>query len=162
MGAAEVEPRKSRGKGGDEVGIGQRGRAPPGRHPARPNRAGEQWKVSSSRVLFRPSEWRLGPVLNTIRKIAILAETEICHGHRHPQRQRIPGPGDRSLSQPVLITKHGRPRNVVLSYDEYERLRARDRRAVRAEDLTDEDIAALEASEIAPGYEHLDAELEAK
>jgi prevent-host-death family protein len=69
---------------------------------------------------------------------------------------------DRSLSQPVLITKHGRPRNVVLSYDEYERLRARDRRAVRAEDLTDEDIAALEASEMAPGYEHLDAELEKK
>ena len=69
---------------------------------------------------------------------------------------------DRSLKQPVLITKHGRPRNVVLSYDEYERLRARDRRAVRAEDLTDEDIAALEASEMAPGYEHLDAELQAK
>jgi prevent-host-death family protein len=69
---------------------------------------------------------------------------------------------DRSLSQPVLITKHGRPRNVVLSYDEYERLRARDRRAVRAEDLTDEDIAALEASEMGPGYEHLDAELQAK
>jgi prevent-host-death family protein len=52
---------------------------------------------------------------------------------------------DRSLSQPVLITKHGRPRNVVLSYDEY---------------LTDEDIAAIEASEMAPGYEHLNAELE--
>lgn len=69
---------------------------------------------------------------------------------------------DRSLSQPVLITKHGRPRNVVLSYDEYERLSARDRRAVRAEDLTDEDIAALEASEMAPGFEHLNAELEAK
>jgi prevent-host-death family protein len=69
---------------------------------------------------------------------------------------------DRSLSQPVLITRHGRPRNVVLSYDEYERLRARDRRAVRAEDLTDEDIAALEASEMGSGYEHLDAELQAK
>jgi PHD/YefM family antitoxin component YafN of YafNO toxin-antitoxin module len=63
----------------------------------------------------------------------------------------------------VLITKHGRPRNVVLSYDEYERLRARDRRAaVRAEDLTDEDIAALEAGEMGPGYEHLDGELQAK
>lgn len=69
---------------------------------------------------------------------------------------------DRSLSQPVLITKHGRPRNVVLSYDEYERLSARDRRAVRAEDFTDEDLAALEASEMAPGYEHLNAEYEAK
>lgn len=69
---------------------------------------------------------------------------------------------DRSLKQPVLITKHGRPRNVVLSYDEYERLSARDRRAVKAEDLTAEDIAALEASEMAPGYEHLNAELKAK
>ena len=69
---------------------------------------------------------------------------------------------DRSLSQPVLITKHGRPRNVVLSYDEYERLRARDRRAVRAENLTDEDIAAIEASEMAPGSEHLDAEIEGR
>lgn len=77
-------------------------------------------------------------------------------------QERVGEALDRSLSQPVLITKHGRPRNVVLSYDEYERLRARDRRAVRAQDLTDEDIAALEASEMAPGYEHLDAELEAK
>lgn len=69
---------------------------------------------------------------------------------------------DRALSQPVLITKHGRPRNVVLSYEEYERLNARDRRAARAEDLTDDDLAALEASEMSPGYEHLNAELDAK
>jgi prevent-host-death family protein len=69
---------------------------------------------------------------------------------------------DRSLSQPVLITKHGRPRNVVLSYDEYERLSARDRRAVKAEDLTDEDIAALEASEMTSGFEYLNAELDPK
>jgi prevent-host-death family protein len=77
-------------------------------------------------------------------------------------QERVGEALDRSLSQPVLITKHGRPRNVVLSYDEYERLSARDRRAVRAEDLTDEDIAALEASEMAPGFEHLDAELDPK
>ena len=67
---------------------------------------------------------------------------------------------DRSVSQPVLITQHGRPRNVVLSYDEYERLRART--AGRFGRRTDEDIAALEASEVGPGYEHLDAELQAK
>lgn len=36
---------------------------------------------------------------------------------------------------------------------------ARDRRAVPAVDLTDEDIAAIEASEMAPGFEHFDAEL---
>lgn len=37
---------------------------------------------------------------------------------------------------------------------------ARDRRAVRAADLTDEDIAAIEASEMAPSFEHLDAEVD--
>jgi hypothetical protein len=37
---------------------------------------------------------------------------------------------------------------------------ARDRRAVRTEDLSEEEIAAVEASEMAPGFEYLDAELE--
>jgi hypothetical protein len=37
---------------------------------------------------------------------------------------------------------------------------ARDRRAVRAEDLSEEAIAALEASEMEGGFEHLDAELD--
>jgi hypothetical protein len=36
----------------------------------------------------------------------------------------------------------------------------RDRRAVRTEDLNKEEIAAVEASEMGPGYEHLDAELD--
>lgn len=37
---------------------------------------------------------------------------------------------------------------------------ARDRRAVRAEDLSEDAIAALEASEMEAGFEHLDAELD--
>jgi hypothetical protein len=36
----------------------------------------------------------------------------------------------------------------------------RDRRAVRTVDLTDEDIVAIEASEMAPGFEHLNAEVD--
>ncbi len=52
---------------------------------------------------------------------------------------------DRSLSQPVVITKHGRPPNVVMSYGEYERLSARDRRAARVEDLSDDKLAAIGA-----------------
>jgi hypothetical protein len=38
----------------------------------------------------------------------------------------------------------------------------RDRRVVRTVDLTDEDIAAIEMAEMAPGFEHLNAELEPK
>lgn len=37
---------------------------------------------------------------------------------------------------------------------------ARDRRAVRAGDLSEADVAALEASEMEGGFEHLDAELD--
>jgi hypothetical protein len=37
---------------------------------------------------------------------------------------------------------------------------ARDRRAVRTEDLNEVEIAAVEASEREPGFEHVDVELE--
>ncbi len=36
----------------------------------------------------------------------------------------------------------------------------RDRRAVRTVDMTEEDIAAIEAAEMAPGFEHLNAEID--
>ncbi len=68
---------------------------------------------------------------------------------------------DRALSQPVIVTKHGKPKNVVLSYDEYQRLTARDRRVVRLEDWTDAEIKALESLEMEPDLEALDAELRA-
>jgi prevent-host-death family protein len=67
---------------------------------------------------------------------------------------------DRSLSQPVVITKHGRPRNVVLSYREYTRLMARDRQVFRTQDLTEEDLAEIKASRMEPGSEHLNDELD--
>jgi prevent-host-death family protein len=77
-------------------------------------------------------------------------------------QERVGDALDRSLSQPVVITKHGRPRNVVLSYREYERLSARDRRVVLLEDWTAEDVALLAQARMEPGFEVFDAELEAK
>ena len=68
---------------------------------------------------------------------------------------------DSALSRPVIVTKHGKPKNVVLSYDEYERLLGRDRRIVRLEDWTDAEMLALETMEMEPGLEHLEAELDA-
>lgn len=67
---------------------------------------------------------------------------------------------DRALSQPVIVTKHGKPKNVVISYDEYERLTARDRRIVRLEDWSEAEIRALEGMTMEPGHEVLDAELQ--
>jgi prevent-host-death family protein len=66
---------------------------------------------------------------------------------------------DKALTEPVTITRNGRDRLVLLSIDEYERLKRRDRRVVRLEDFTDEEMALIAQAEIPPGHAHLDAEL---
>ena len=54
---------------------------------------------------------------------------------------------DMALSQPVTVTRNGRDRTVIVSADEYARLKRRDRRVMGIGDFTDEDIAALERVE---------------
>jgi|SRR5882724_11816964 len=66
---------------------------------------------------------------------------------------------DKALTEPVTITKNGRDRLVVLSADEYARLRRRDRRVVRLEDFTDEEMALIASTEVPADYAHLDDEL---
>jgi prevent-host-death family protein len=68
---------------------------------------------------------------------------------------------DRALSEPVIITKHGKPKNVVLSYDAYERLIARDRRIIRPDDWSEEELRALDSMAMEPGHEALNAEFTA-
>ena len=68
---------------------------------------------------------------------------------------------DRALSQPVIVTKHGKPKNVVISYDEYERLRARDRRIVHLDDWSEDEIRALDSLTMEPGHEALNTEFTA-
>lgn len=67
---------------------------------------------------------------------------------------------DEALTQPVAITRNGRERLVVLSADEYRKLRRRSREVVRVEDLTDEEVAAIARTEMDPRHAHLDKELE--
>jgi PHD/YefM family antitoxin component YafN of YafNO toxin-antitoxin module len=66
---------------------------------------------------------------------------------------------DKALSEPVVITKNGRDRLVILSADEYARLRRRDRRVVRLEDFTDEEMALIAEADVPAEHAHLDAEL---
>lgn len=65
---------------------------------------------------------------------------------------------DRALTEPVTITKNGRDRLVLLSAEEYERLRRRDRRAVLPEELTEEEVAAIATAEVNPRHAHLNEE----
>ena len=53
---------------------------------------------------------------------------------------------DLALTQPVAVTRNGRERTVMISTDEYHRLKRRDRLVLGLDDFTDADVAALEAS----------------
>jgi len=66
---------------------------------------------------------------------------------------------DRALVEPVTITKNGRDRLVVISAEEYERLRRLDRRVITAGELTDEEVALIAKAEVPAEYSYLDEEL---
>lgn len=53
---------------------------------------------------------------------------------------------DLALKEPVAVTRNGRERTVMISIEEYQRLKRRDRQVMSLEDFTDADIAALEAA----------------
>ena len=66
---------------------------------------------------------------------------------------------DRALVEPVVVTRNGRERIVLISAEEYRRLKRLDREALPVSALPDADLAAIAAAEVPPGHEHLDAEL---
>ena len=66
---------------------------------------------------------------------------------------------DMALTQPVVVTRNGRERTVMISVEEYYRLKQRDRRVMALEDFTDEDIAALEQTRAPEAAKAFDNEL---
>ena len=50
---------------------------------------------------------------------------------------------DEAIKHPVLISKNGRPKTVLLSYEEFVRLKGRDRRAYSLDDLPSHLAAAI-------------------
>jgi prevent-host-death family protein len=66
---------------------------------------------------------------------------------------------DMALTQPVAVTRNGRERTVMISVEEYHRLKRRDRRVMSLEDFTDADIAALEAARAPEAAKVFDDEL---
>lgn len=66
---------------------------------------------------------------------------------------------DAAIREPVIITRNGRPKTVLMAYEDYVRLIKRDRHVALTSELGAEDIAAIEASEMTRGNEDLDAEL---
>lgn len=65
---------------------------------------------------------------------------------------------DKALVEPVTITKYGREHLVLLSAEEYARLKRRDRQVYRAGEVPDEILAGIEAA--VPPAESVAAERE--
>lgn len=66
---------------------------------------------------------------------------------------------DAAVRDPVIITKNGRPRTVLIAYEDYMRLTRRDRKVELTSDLTEDELSAIEASEMENGLEDLNSEL---
>ncbi|MEI9425937.1 type II toxin-antitoxin system Phd/YefM family antitoxin [Mesorhizobium sp. Cs1299R1N1] len=64
---------------------------------------------------------------------------------------------DAAVREPVVITKNGRPRTVLMAYEHFLRLSKRDRGVQRTVDLSKAEIAAIEASEMTLQPEQLNA-----
>jgi prevent-host-death family protein len=66
---------------------------------------------------------------------------------------------DMALLQPIAVTRNGRERTVMISVEEYRRLKRRDRQVLALEDFTDTDIAALEQTTAPQSSKAFDDEL---
>lgn len=68
---------------------------------------------------------------------------------------------DAAVREPVIITKNGRPRTVLMAYEDFVRLSKRDRRVQLTNELSAAEISEVERSAMAPGHQHLDDEITA-
>lgn len=63
---------------------------------------------------------------------------------------------DAALSQPVVVTRNGRDRTVMISVEEYQRLKRRDRQVFAAGEAPEEIVEEVKNSEMDPRHRHLD------
>lgn len=62
-----------------------------------------------------------------------------------------------ALVEPVVVTQDGCDRTVMISIEEYRRLKRRDRAALSTDDLPADLVEAVRRSEMDPRHDHLDA-----
>ncbi len=67
---------------------------------------------------------------------------------------------DLALTQPVAVTRNGRERTVMVSIEEYQRLKRRDRQVLRLEDFTEEMIEAIAQAEPPESSKQFDHEVQ--
>lgn len=55
---------------------------------------------------------------------------------------------EQALAEPVVVTQYGKPSVVIISAAEYERLKEVDRRVMRLDDMSDDEIEDMLSSSI--------------
>ena len=66
---------------------------------------------------------------------------------------------DAAVREPVIITKNGRPRTVLIAYEDYLRMTRRDRRVELTVELGDAELAAVEGAVTDVGMDEFNAKL---
>ena len=66
---------------------------------------------------------------------------------------------DAALNQPVIVTRNGRDRTVMISAAEFQRLKRRDREVLGIEDFTEADAEAVRRAKPSPASAAFDHEL---
>lgn len=63
---------------------------------------------------------------------------------------------DSALTQPVVVTRNGRDRTVMISSEEYQRLKRRDREVFATGELSEAIVDAVARTDMDPRHKHLD------
>jgi len=63
---------------------------------------------------------------------------------------------DSALIQPVVVTRNGRDRTVMISSEEYQRLKRRDREVFATGELSEAIVDAVARTDMDPRHKHLD------
>lgn len=61
---------------------------------------------------------------------------------------------DRALTEPVMVTRYGRETVCIVSATRYRELKQFERQAIRAVDLSEAELALIEAAEVPPGVRY--------
>ena len=70
-------------------------------------------------------------------------------------QRHIGGIQELAAKEPVCITRNGREKYILLSAEEYHRLKRRDRQVLGVEDLSEDDVRDIAAANVPEEYAYL-------
>ena len=96
---------------------------------------------------------RISAIIRNVRKVSM---TDMIRVSSTEFGKEVGRYQDAALSQPVIVTRNGRDRTVMISAEEYLRLKRRDRQVFAAGELPEDIIEAVRSSEMDARHRPLD------